>query len=85
MPSFGLSNARAEASRKDGARSRGPKTPNGKAHSGRDLLACVGRVPAAPFGGRTDSHDRMDHPTSWTDGVNKASTRASRWSRPGRP
>lgn len=53
---------------------------------GRDA-GCALRAnrPAAPVGGRTDSHDRMDHPISWTDGVNKASTRANRWSRPGRP
>ncbi len=38
MPSFGLSNARAEASRRNGAKSRGPKTSNGKARSARNAL-----------------------------------------------
>ncbi len=108
MPSFGLPNARAEASRRNGAKSRGPKTPEGKAHSAQnalkhglrarkyvvlpdedaaafqtleaaflDKLARDGAlhlgarsagmwrawVPAAPFGGRTDSQDRMDRQT----------------------
>jgi len=38
MASFGLSNARAEASRKNGAKSRGPKTAGGKARSAKNAL-----------------------------------------------
>ena len=33
MPNFGLPSARAEASRRNGAKSRGPKTAEGKAAS----------------------------------------------------
>jgi len=38
MPSFGLSSARAEASRRTGARSKGPKTPDAKARSSQNAL-----------------------------------------------
>jgi hypothetical protein len=38
MPNFGLPSARAEASRKKGAKSRGPKTAEGKARSPQNAL-----------------------------------------------
>ena len=49
-----VSNARAEASRKNGARSRGPKTALGKARSAQNALTRIShRGWAGPrFGGR---------------------------------
>jgi hypothetical protein len=38
MPSFALPSARAEASRRNGAMSRGPKAPEGKARSSQNAL-----------------------------------------------
>jgi hypothetical protein len=38
MPNFGLPSARAEASRRNGAKSKGPKTAEGKARSARNAL-----------------------------------------------
>jgi hypothetical protein len=38
MPNFGLSSTRAEASRRNGAKSRGPKTAKGKARAAQNAL-----------------------------------------------
>jgi len=38
MPNFGLPSARAEASRRNGAKSRGPKSPEGKARAAQNTL-----------------------------------------------